>query len=318
MPGEVGEVSLSARRRTMVDGSFVVTEARAYLDTITLFSWQPLPKQIFKDVRGLQNKPLVSRETLVRGRDGCHLTCLLFNFIHQPTAATMEYLAPMQDDKFTLNAVHVAFDFLVADEQQALNAQSYFGQHLRQTWRRPQEGWSGLNTSYWKLDRKEPRNIALYSDRPSKTGGGHCCHLELRFTGADGCRRSGLSDLHALASGIDALSLLKRQTKISIVDPDRLDRVIERMARHFLPRTKRDHRIVIVNGARTELTVDLLTAKMHQLLVRSLGVAPITRDSVCSIRSQDLWDSQHRALRSALVEVPWDEIAPPPSWYCWR
>jgi hypothetical protein len=225
----------------MVGGSIAITEARAYLDTITLFSRQPLPKQIFKDVRRLQNEPLVSREITIREPDGNRLSRLIFNSIHQPTTATMEYLTPIQDEKFTLHAVHVAFDFLVADKQQALNAQLYFGQRLRQTWRRPQACWSELNSLYWKIHRKEPRNIALYSDRRSKTGAGHCCHLELRFTGSDACRRAGLSDLRGLAGGIDAFSVVDQQQALGdFVGEDPSGHELYLGAAHFYEQFARD------------------------------------------------------------------------------
>jgi hypothetical protein len=292
-------------------GDFAITDAKAYVDTITLFSQQPLPKQVFKEVRRLQDAPLISRKVPIRGRNGRLVGRNYFNSIHQPTSATMEYLTPMQGNKFVLHAVHIAFDFFVADEQQALNAQAFFGQRLRQTWRRPQDCYLELNSLYWKIDRKERRNLALYSDRPSKTAESPCCHLEVRFTGADACRRAGLSDLCALANGIDAFPLLKHQTKISRVDFGRLERAFERMARQFLPKTKKRHRRVLMNGVRKELTVRLLKAKIRQLVTRSLG-------GIGEIRSQELWDSPHRSLRSALVEVPWESVAPRPIWHCWR
>ena len=303
--------------RTMVDG-FVITEARAYLDTITLFSRQPLPHQVFREVRRLQKKPLVSRVIRITDNGECRLASLFFSSIHQPTVATMGYLAPMHDRKFTLHAAHVAFDFLVADEQQALNAQVYFDRHLQQKWRRRQDCWSEHNSLYWRIDRKAPRNIALYSDRPSKTGSDHCCHLELKFTGADACRRAGLSSLRQLSSGIDAFSILARNSKVSTVDAGRLDRAIERAARQFLPNTKRHYPVIAVKGARTELTVALLKVKMRQLLERSLISEIMDNSGVRSIRSQELWDSSHRWLRSALVEVPWGEITPEPTWHAWR
>jgi hypothetical protein len=297
----------------MIGGSFEITEARAYVDTITLFSRQPLPRQVFREVRGLQKRPLVRRTVPIRGRDGWPIGNLFFNSIRQPANATMDYLARMHGNEITLRAVHVAFDFLVADKRQALEAKHFFCQHLRQTWRRSQDCRSELNSFYWKIGRNQPRNIALYCDRLSKTGGGHCCHLELRFTGADACRRAGLSNLGGLARGVDAFSVLKHGTKLSTVDFGRLDRAVERMARQFLPRTKMHHPVVTVNGARTELTVGLLTVKMRQLLARSLGGVLVE-----DIRSQDLWDSPRRWLRSALVEIPWEEITPAPNWHCWR
>lgn len=56
----------------------------------------------------------------------------------------------------------------------------------------------------------------------------------------------------------------------------------------------------------------LLKVKMCQLLARGLG-SSFADDSWGPIRSQELWDSPHRWLGSALVEIPWDDIAPRPT-----
>jgi hypothetical protein len=294
-----------------VGGGFAVTGAKTYVDTITLFSRQPLAKTIFKDVRRFQKKPIVSDEKPIIGRDGFRIGTLFFNSIHQPTISTLNYLAPLQGKEFVLHTVHAAYDFLVANEMEAQNAQLYFQQHLHQPWRRPQACNFDLNSAYWKEDKRAPRNIAIYSDRSSKTGAGHCSHLELRFTGSDACRRAGLSILSSIANGgVDTQRLLKRQAKISIADLTRLERAIGRMARQFLPMTQ---------TRRPELRLDALTAKMRQLLVRGLG-GVLMDDTVIasSICSQEVWDSAHRTLRAALVEVPWEQITPKPVWHAWR
>lgn len=298
--------------------SFTINGARAYADTITLFSRQPLPKQIFRELRGLQKKPLIPKVVPVLGRDGRALGYQFLTSIHQPKIVTLQHLARQEKATFCVHAVHIAFDFLVANQQEALNAKDYFDASVRQTWRRPQPCVPYLNTLYWKRNRKEARNIAVYCDQPSKTGKGHCCHLELRFTGADACQRAGLSDLSVLNRGIDALATLKRQTRIAVVDLVRFERAIERITRQYFPKTKSRHPTVWMDGASTALTVGLLSAKMRQLLARSLGVAPVDERDVLSIRSQDIWDSRHRALRSALVEVPWEEVTPCPVWHPWR
>jgi hypothetical protein len=205
-------------------------------------------------------------------------------------------------------------DFHVATLHEAEHIQQQFDQRLRQTWHRPQDRRSELGTLYWKPPNS-PRNIAIYSDKPSKPDGSPCCHVELRFTGAAACRRAGLSDLRLLAGGIDAFALLNRQTKLSQIDFDHLDAVLERAARQFLPKTKRQHRYVEIDSAKVELTVRLLKGKIGQLLGRSMGGAD---GSLITIRVQDIWDSSHRWLRAALVDVPWQQITPTPRWHCWR
>jgi hypothetical protein len=142
--------------------------------------------------------------------------------------------------------------------------------------------------------------------------------LELRFTGADACRRAGLSDLLHLSRGIDASALLKRQTKLAIVDVARFERAIERIARLYFPGTKSRHPTVWMDFTNVQLTLGLLRTKMREMLARSLGIAPVDDIRLSSIRSQNIWDSHHRVLRSALVDVPWQEVTPCPVWHAWR
>src|SRR3954451_6003568 len=124
---------------------FNIREAVAYVDTLCLHSRQPLPKQVFKDVRRLQDGPIYSKKVPIYTADGLRLGYHFFVFIHQPTTTTLDYLTPMQGKKFILHAVHVAVDFLVKNEQQARHAQQYFCQRLRQNWRRPQDCTLELN-----------------------------------------------------------------------------------------------------------------------------------------------------------------------------
>jgi hypothetical protein len=295
----------------------MITSARVYVDTITLLSWGSLSKQLLQTVRRLQGKPLNIDEVPVYGRTGQFLGYWFFTSIHQPTTDTINFLGPMQGAKFALNAVHIAFDFLLPDLCKASETRDYLVRSLRLKWRRCEAFGSDQNTDYWRIDSKASRNIAIYCDKPSKTGRGPCCHLEFRFTGAQACRRAGLADLRALCGGsIDPFSILNRQAKIAYVDGTRLDRAIEDMARQMLSKTKKRHPIVMLNGAKTALTTAVLEIKIHQLLARCFGNGPIS--NLHLVRSQDLWDSGRHSLRRALVELSWDQFTPPPEWHLWR
>jgi hypothetical protein len=295
----------------------MITSAQLYVDSIILLSRGSLPNQLLQTVRWLQRKPLIIDELPVYGREGQFLGCWFFTAIHQPTVATLNYLAPMKGTKFALHAVHIAFDFLLPDLLQASKAKDFLMRSLRLKWRRCQPLGSELNTDYWREDPKSSRNIALYCDKPSRTDRGPCCHLEFRFTGAAACRRAGLGNLQALSCGsIDPFILLNREAKITTVDCARLDQAIERLARRKLLATKKRYPAPTLNGAKTVLTTAMLKTKIRQLLVRCFGAAPASHLHL--VRSQDIWDSRRQSLRRALVELPWHQFTPRPAWHCWR
>jgi hypothetical protein len=295
-----------------------VTDARVYLDTITLLSRGSLPKLVLKTVRRLQGKALHIEKAEIIGRNGLPLGHWYYSSIHQPTIATLNYLARMKGEKVFLYAVHVAFDFMGAGRAAALSTKEFLIQSLLLKWR-PIEDLPPPepNTDYWRYDRKASRNVALYSDRPSKTGRGYCCHLEFRVTGTAACRRAGLADLKELARGtIDPFSILERQAKLAPVDPTRLDSAIVRMARKRL-RTGRHHPGP-TSRHHPGLTVAALNIKLRRLLARSFGTAPLTEATLHLVRSQDLWDNRKRkSLRKALVEIPWQRFTPRPQWHHW-
>jgi hypothetical protein len=134
-------------------------------------------------------------------------------------------------------------DFICRDRKHADLATSFLTRGVLQKWhRRAHRPQLYSNTRYWKKDRKSPRNIALYGDRKSKTGLGSCSHFELRFTGAAACKRAGVGELLDLIAGIDPLKLLNRQARISCIDPKRLDRAIDRIARCNLRHDQRRRR----------------------------------------------------------------------------
>lgn len=292
---------------------------KAYIDTVALFSRRPLPVELFKDVRHLQNRPLITELIRFSNRNGRGARCHYLNSVHQPRTVTLRHLGSVEQAGLALNAVHIAVDFFVSSTEEALAAQAYFSTHMRQTWRRPQPSISTENTDYWKRDAKARRNIALYGDRPSKINGQPCCHLEFRFTGAQACKRAGLGDLDRLQLGVDVVELLQRQAAVMTMTRERFDRTTMRLAREYFSRTRLCHPAIGPRGSEVALTIDLLAEKMRVLLLRGLGVAPHGdyEDALARVRSQDLWDSSHAKLRSSLIHVPWKALAPSLTWHHW-
>jgi hypothetical protein len=294
---------------------FVITDAVAYLDTLTLFCWRPLPDGVLGALRKHYGRHLIVKEHEVLGRrlagrkqgrsKRWHIT------IHQPKNSTLTSLGAIQRGRFVVHAAHVAVDFLCLTAWEAGLATAYLKRGVVQKWRRrAQQTHVEINTQYWKWNRKAPRNIALYGHRPSKTGKEHCSHFEMRFTGAPACKRVGLNDLSKLMGGVDAMALLERQSKIAFIDLKRLDRAVESLARKKLPKSQRQ---------RPAITVGDIEKHLQLLLPRCIADegCPLDWVSIAKARSQSLAD--HRPeLRSCLAgKVEWANFTPTPRWHCW-
>jgi hypothetical protein len=211
--------------------------------------------------------------------------------------------------RFVVNTVHIAVDFICPDQKQAKLAAAFLGRAAVQKWhRRNHHSHQEKNTHYWRRGRST-RNIAVYGDRESKTGGGSCCHVEIRFTGAAACRRAGL-DLNHFLDRPDVFLLLNSQARIAPIDPKSLDRAIERKARRCLPGTQRRH---------PKITLGELKTKIWTLVTLILQDEDSSFDeqTIDQARSQILLDYRPE-LRAALNSISWSDFAPPPRWHAWR
>jgi hypothetical protein len=294
---------------------FLITDAVAYLDTLTLFCWRPLPAGALSALRKHYGRRLIVEEYNVPGRSlgerKRQPSKRWLVTIHQPAGSTLMSLAAIQQGQFVVNAAHVAVDFLCPSSREAALATAYLTRGVVQKWRRRnQQSHLELNTQYWKWSRKASRNIALYGHRRSKPGLEPCSHFEMRFTGAAACKRAKLHDLRNLMQGIDATALLKRQSKIAFIDPKSLDRALERLARKGLRKNQRRW---------PTITVDKIKNHLQRLLPRIIADEESTLDwsSIAKARSQSLVDHRQK-LRSCLTrQVDWANFAPEPRWHCW-
>jgi hypothetical protein len=132
----------------------------------------------------------------------------------------------------------------------------------------------------------------------------------MRFTSAAACKRVGLNDLRKLTGRIDAMALLKRQTKIAFIDLKRLDRALERLARRSLSKSQR---------RRASITVNDVKKRLQLWLPRCIAGEnfPLDWQSIVKARSQSLAD--HRPeLRSCLADrIDWAKFTPEPRWHHW-
>jgi hypothetical protein len=288
-----------------LDRSFTVTATAAYVDTIALFHPGMFPSDQLSWLRTRFGRRMFLKSC--KGPGNAFRGGLIT--LHQPDVETLERLIAIPKKQFVLSAAHIAVDFICSDQGQAKLAAELLGRATVQKWhRRNHHSHREKNTHYLRRGGST-RNIAVYGDRDSKTGEGPCCHVEMRFTGADACRRAGL-DLNKLFDGLDALRLLESQARIAPIDPKKLDRGIERKACRCLRGTQRRH---------PEITVGELKAKIWALVTRILQDEDSSFDeqTIDQARSQSLFDYR-TDLRSSLDEILWPEFAPPARWHAWR
>jgi hypothetical protein len=281
--------------------AFDVIDAVAYLDTIELWVFRRLPDGLLSSLRKEYGSRFIFEPLWVTPAGQVRRSKIT---IHQPTAATLAALDSLKPRPFTVHRVDIAVDFLVATTDEARLLQDFLDRYVIQKWRRPDHRRHvELTTSYWKDDAGSPRNIALYSDRPSKVSLGPCGHFEMRFKSTRTCNAAGFSSLPAFVAGIDVRALLKRQAKITLIDPNLLDRLFEKTAREQVRRSQ-DGR-----------TVREIKAYLLEELVRDLlGAAETVHDNtIARFPSQELWDT-HPELRSCFREIAWDEFGPAPRW----
>jgi hypothetical protein len=282
-----------------------LTASVAYVDTITLYHRGMFPREELIWLRERFGRRMIVKRCRAPG----HAPCGALITLHQPGVETLQHLIAIPKQRFVVNAVHIAVDFICPDQEQAKLAATFLGRAAVQKWhRRNHRSHREKHTDYWRRGRST-RNIAVYGDRESKTGEGPCCHVEMRFTGAAACRSAGL-DLNRLLDGPDVFRLLDSQARIAPIDRKKLDRAIERKARRCLPRTQRRH---------PKITVGELKTKIRTLVTLILQDEDSSFDeqTIDQARSQVLLDYRPE-LRSGLNSITWSEFAPPPRWHAWR
>jgi hypothetical protein len=312
------EKSGAAGRRRIEDWdgpgtAFVINDAIAYLDSLTLFFWQAPGADLLGVLRKSYQRRLIVKAYQVPGRSFAgrrrgghskrwHVT------IHQPEPETLASLSTIHR-RFVVHAVHVAIDFLCPDAAQADLATAYLRRGVVQKWRRRNQNQLShveANTMYWSWNGKARRNFAHYGDRSSKAGLGACSHFEMRFTGAAACRRARLGDLGSLIRGVNAMALLKHQAMIGLIDEKRLDRALENLARKKLRKTQR---------RRPAITVGEIKRDLQRLLPHCIadGGNALSVETITKARAQALWDCRP-GLRSCLRRVEWTAFTPEPRW----
>lgn len=233
--------------------------------------------------------------------------------ILQPTPAALRYLArqrylrlglPAGQPTFSVYRVDIAIDFITKTIADATAVGQFLTRSTLHKWHRDRRTNQSGDT-YYASRAGVPRNIAIYSDKPSKTGLGPCAHLELRFRTMARCRASKLDDLDQLAHGLNALDLVRREVRLAYVDQLAFDR--------FLEKTACD--VKRAGGRYRDTDVAEVVATLARLFAPMIQNAEYMPDpgSVRNVPAQDVYDA-FKKFRTRLIAIDWEEFSDPPRW----
>jgi hypothetical protein len=143
---------------------FSIIATVAYVDTISLFYRGMFPCHQLSWLRARFGRRMLLKSFKAPG-DTFHGGLIT---LHQPDGETLERLIAIPKQRFFVSAVHIAVDFICADQEQAKVAAEFLGRATVQKWhRRNHFSHREKNTHYWRQERST-RNIAVYGDRVSK------------------------------------------------------------------------------------------------------------------------------------------------------
>lgn len=279
-----------------------IIDTVVFIDSIGIYCWRRLPVEVFRELRQKFGKRLYVESGLGRNqrRPWWRIT------IHQPDLATFKLLADVQQNRFAITRVDIAFDFICRDDRAAKFARNFLTRHLVQRRRRGQqrthvEG----STAYASRNKRAPRNSALYLTT-SKTGAGPCCHFELRFFRAQPCKRVGVGALSDLIRGVDARALLASQARLVRIDEKATRYAAEKAARR-------------VKSLHQGRSVDDLSAKILSLMKRRVQDKAFnaSRDPISKARAQEFYDAGPHWRHCLHPLCTWEAFAPLPRWHHW-
>ncbi|RWK65093.1 hypothetical protein [Mesorhizobium sp.] len=205
---------------------------------------------------------------------------------------------------FSVSRVDIAIDFVTASRPDAEVVGSFVETCFLLKWHGARRTNSVGATVYSSID-KTTRNVALYPDRPSKTGLGPCAHLELRFFSVGTCRRLGLNKMRHLASGINAMTLLEEQTRLAFMDDAGFGRFVESRARELKKTNKRF-------AGKSLPEVRRMLERIFAVIIQNESRSPAL-GSLAGARIQDIYDA-FKKIRGRITPIMWDEVTSPPRW----
>lgn len=190
------------------------------IDTLQLLFSQPLPPGSIPRLENANRGGVIARRS--RCLSHPHLIRL-----QQPFIGALDFIASLTG-QYLISRVDVAFDFHLRDGADLAEFDSFLRRHLIQRWHGIRRRSDFATTAYWGPTAAR-RNLAIYSDRPSKIDGTPVAHLELRLKGAGTCRARGLISV-ADIKNLSPISMLSRDVRLASISWRHLDRRIDALA----------------------------------------------------------------------------------------
>ncbi|WP_349365818.1 MAG: hypothetical protein ABL311_13925 [Nitratireductor rhodophyticola] len=228
-------------------------------------------------------------------------------YLQRPTQEVLLYFHELESTNpgfIKIYRVDVSVDFICRNKEAAAGVGNFLEYHLRQKWHGKWQGRTYKNSRYSRPASKR-RNVVFYSDRPSKITGDPCAHLEFRFNTLRKCREKGLDDLLCLAQGVDAMMLLKQETRLDVISESRFVKALERGART----TKRQ------KPGFDHCDVDHLQDRVAGLVAIMMQneEGTVVPGKPENIRTSEAFD-RLKTFRGALEQIRWEEFTSPPRW----
>jgi hypothetical protein len=173
-----------------------------------------------------------------------------------------------------------------------------------QRWRGKRITFREKTTQYWSDISPTTRNLAVYSDRPSKVTGTPCCHVEHRRCFADACRRRELGTFQELLD-LDYHAFWKRELYLKAIDPAKLERAIDRRARDAMRGNPPPLFVQNLEVGPGQTRRQALRDKISADVARLLNVPP---SHLHMVKAQDLKDVAAWLADKCLVMVPNDHF----------
>ena len=280
----------------------------AFVDTLIILWYRRPPSELLSRLARQYGKRLQFKPLYKRKDDGPVPWVMK---IQQPTVSTLEVLDEIQRQPWkvpplVVNRVDVAVDFPCETAIEAEELTEFLRQHyLLKFKRRVHRGHQTQNVSYARNNAKARRNVVIYGDRPSKVAGTPCAHFEMRFRGAAACKAAGVGSIRALIEGVDVMAMLQHQSKLTVIDRQKLDRTVETIVRNT------------VWHCRGKYSFSQVLSRIRSLIMRGLQSGDdiaLTWRNVSSVRSQEFYDS-FPVLRGCLCSLGWEQVTSAPEWF---
>lgn len=179
-----------------------VLDVIAYCDTVEVFfrgSSFPELGQLRKDLHAAQagrGKPPRFAPPIKMILDGEPKIIGRRLIVNRPSADALQILDKILNahPRARLSRVDVAYDFTMRTQALAHALMLHFVRHGVMRWNKsnamPDEKFGTYFANY-RTNKPPTRNVLAYWDKPSKVRGKPCCHLEIRFIGAEAVQRMG-------------------------------------------------------------------------------------------------------------------------------